>query len=139
MAPRKNATVIRIDKHLRLAAGSAPAKMPAGDAPFPAARTKLMIESSPRYVWPATITDLGDLRLRHPLIVTLEDHGDEFIASWHEVEAWAAGKTEAQAIDLLKDEVVALFREIGSMPDDQLGKLPKRWKRALRAIIADEP
>lgn len=93
----------------------------------------------PLRTWSTSIFELGDdaIILKHPLIVTIEDYGDdEFTASWPEVEAFASGATESEAINDLKDEIVALFRELSTMPDNELGKLPKRWKRALNSAIS---
>ena len=85
--------------------------------------------------WSASICDLGDLRLRWPILVTVEDFGVEVVATWPEVEAWASGATEAEAIDRLKDEIVALHRELTAKPDASLGRLPRRWKRTLVACV----
>jgi hypothetical protein len=43
--------------------------------------------------------------------------------------------TEADAINDLKDEIIELYEELSNMSDESLGKLPKRWKRALNAAI----
>jgi len=89
----------------------------------------------PRHKWAATISELGEsgIALRSPLTVTLEDYGEEIIASYPEVEAFGSGATEADAINALKDEISGLYKELSSAPDESLGKLPKRWKRALCA------
>jgi hypothetical protein len=90
----------------------------------------------PDRTWVATIADLGapGLGLRTPLIVTLEDFGDEIVASYHEVEAFGSGPTEADAINSLKDAIADLYTELAAVPDQELGKLPKRWKRTLCAV-----
>jgi hypothetical protein len=82
-----------------------------------------------------TIADLGELRLRAPLAVLLQFYEGEVIATWPEVEAWASGESEAVAINRLKDQIVALYRELAAIPDEQLGRLPMRWKRALGAAV----
>ena len=93
-------------------------------------------DEEPRRTWAATISELGEsgLALRAPLTVTLEDFGEEFIASYPEVEAFGSGSTEADAINALKDEISGLYSELAAVPDGKLGKLPKRWKRALCAV-----
>ena len=90
----------------------------------------------PNRTWVASIADLGEsgLGLRTPLIVTLEDFGDEIVASYHEVEAFGSGGTEADAINSLKDAIAGLYAELSDAPDAQLGKLPRRWKRALCSV-----
>src|SRR5688572_18665080 len=54
----------------------------------------------PRAVFSTSLVDLGDdhVRLAHPLVVVVEDHGEEIVASWPEVEAWGSGATEAEAL-----------------------------------------
>jgi hypothetical protein len=93
-------------------------------------------EEEPRRTWAATISELGEsgLALHAPLTITLEDYGEEFIASYPEVEAFGSGPTEADAINSLKDAIAGLYTELVSAPDDQLGKLPRRWKRALCTV-----
>jgi len=93
-------------------------------------------DEEPRRTWVATVADLGEpgIFLRAPLIVTLEDWGEEIVASYPEVEAFGSGTTEADAINALKDEIAGLYSELASAADDKLGKLPKRWKRALLAV-----
>lgn len=93
-------------------------------------------DEEPRRTWVATVADLGhaSLVLRTPLIVTMEDFGDEIVASYPEVEAFGSGATEADAINALKDEVSGLYVELAATPEGELGKLPRRWKRALGAV-----
>lgn len=90
----------------------------------------------PNRTWAATISELGEsgLALHAPLTVTLEDFGEEFIASYPEVEAFGSGPTEADAINALKDAIAGLYGELVAVPDQQLGKLPRRWKRALCTV-----
>ena len=93
-------------------------------------------DEAPHRTWSATISELGEsgLALHAPLIVTLEDFGDEFIASYPEVEAFGSGPTEADAINALKDAIGGLYADLAATPSGELGKLPKRWKRALLAV-----
>lgn len=93
-------------------------------------------DDAPRHKWAATISELGEsgLALRSPLTVTLEDYGEEIVASYPEVEAFGSGSTEADAINALKDEISSLYSELIGAPEKTLGKLPRRWKRALCAV-----
>ncbi len=88
-------------------------------------------------VWSVSLVDLGHeaLRLSHPLIVQIEEYESEFIASWPEVEAWGSGDNEASAINALKDALVALHDDLADLADEELGKLPLRWKRAINAVV----
>jgi hypothetical protein len=95
-------------------------------------------DERPLHKWATTIADLGapGIVLRTPLIVTMEDYGEEIVASYPEVEAFGSGPTEADAINVLKDEIASLYTELAGEADDKLGKLPKRWKRALLAVAS---
>jgi len=103
-----------------------------------ARRRKLDVSNghAPR-VYSTSVADLGypPLRLRQPLVVVVEDFGDEVVASWPEVEAWGAGSTAADAINCLKQEIAALYGELRRIPERRLGKLPRRWKQALSVVI----
>ncbi len=98
-------------------------------------------EERPLHKWAATISELGEsgLALREPITVTLEDYGEEVVASYPEVEAFGAGPTEADALNALKDELCALYHELAETPMDKLGKLPRRWKRALLLVAVPAP
>ena len=93
-----------------------------------------------RRVWSVSLVDLGsrDLRLKHPLVVQIEDYGTEFVAAWPEVEAWGSGDSEASAVNSLKDALVSLHDDLAAAADGSLGKLPLRWKQALEAVLAEK-
>ena len=93
-------------------------------------------DEEPRQRWVATVAELGEARigLRAPLMVTMEDFGDEIVASYPEVEAFGAGSTEADAINALKDQLAGLYFELSSVPSEKLGEKPLRWKRALCSV-----
>lgn len=90
----------------------------------------------PRRTWAAQISELGEsgLALHSPLVVTLEDYGEEIVASYPEVEAFASGMTEFDAINALKDEISSLYAELAGTSETKLGKLPKRWRRTLLTV-----
>lgn len=90
-----------------------------------------------RRVWSVSLVDLGswELKLTHPLVVQIEDYGTEFVASWPEVEAWGSGDSEAAALNALKDALVSLHDDLAGAADESLGKLPLRWKLALKAVV----
>lgn len=95
-------------------------------------------EPQPAFVGEARLSEVGaaDLALRTPpLAIRIERHDGEVVASWPEVEVWASGVDEASAINALKDEIVALYRDLANEDDARLGKIPARWKRALRIAI----
>jgi hypothetical protein len=90
----------------------------------------------------SSIFDLGSekIKLKYPITVIISreeyyEDEEEFAASWPEVEVAGLGLTEACAINDLKDKIVELYEELLNISDESLGKLPKRWKRALNAAI----
>ena len=74
-------------------------------------------------------------RLKHPINIVIEEYPDETVARWPEVEAFGSGATEAEAIAILKQDIVSLFEYLVAFSDDELGKLPQGWKRILLRII----
>ncbi len=88
-----------------------------------------------------SMVDLGDehLTLRTPLSVVVEADDEEAVASWPEIEAFGSGSTGAEALNDLKDEIIRLYRDLEATPDVELGRLPLRWKRALRLAVAPRP
>ncbi len=74
-------------------------------------------------------------RLAHPINVVIEEYPDEIAARWPEVEAFGSGTTEAEAIAILKQDIVSLFEGLIASSDDELGKLPQGWKRILLRFI----
>ncbi len=74
-------------------------------------------------------------RLTHPISIVIEEYPDETVARWPEVEAFGSGATEAEAIAILKQDIVLLFEYLVASSDDELGKLPQGWKRILQRII----
>ena len=67
--------------------------------------------------------------------IVIEEYPDETVARWPEVEAFGSGATEAEAIAILKQDIVSLFEDLVAFSDDELGKLPRGWKRILLRII----
>lgn len=77
----------------------------------------------------------GKYRLTYPINIVIEEYPDETIARWPEVEAFGSGATEAEAIAVLKQDIVSLFEDLVASSDDELGRLPQGWKRILQRII----
>lgn len=85
----------------------------------------------------AMITDLNSDKhvLKSPVQVTIEEHAEEVIASWPELEAFASGKTVSEALSCLKKEVVSLYEDLKSADRRTLGRLPRAWLRTLSRLI----
>ena len=80
--------------------------------------------------------DIGEgFLVLSPIPVVLEETEEEVAASFPEVEVFAVGTGEAEAIHKLKIVISELFLELVSAPDSELGKIPKSWKRILTRLI----
>jgi hypothetical protein len=85
----------------------------------------------------SVVTDLGDKRytLLADITIVMEEHRDEVVARWPDVEVYASGTTESEAIAGVKRQIVELFEELRTMKPGTLGRLPLSWKRILRRTI----
>lgn len=85
-------------------------------------------------VW---LADLGEtnITVKLPIPVTLEEYTDEVLATWLETETFATADTPSEAIGMLKHEIATLFEELSEVSDEELGKLPKMWKRTLESFL----
>ena len=82
------------------------------------------------------ITEIGDgFQVKMPIPVTIEEYGDEVIASFPEVEVFGSGTTEAEAISRLKKEIMELYNELLKTPKNELGYLPLAWLRVMDVTI----
>lgn len=84
-------------------------------------------------------TELFDISERfeliHPIPIVLEESEDEVVASFPEVELFAVGSTESEAILNLKSSIIELFSDLAGTPKNELGKLPLSWLRILNKVI----
>ena len=72
--------------------------------------------------------------LKTPVFITLEYDEDAVIASFNDIEAFAFGDTESEALDRLCREIVTLCEDLVA-DSDALGPLPSKWLSCLREII----
>jgi len=85
----------------------------------------------------SVVTDLGDKRytLLADVTIVLEEYKDEVVARWPDVEVYASGTTESEAVAGIKRQIVELYEELRTMKPGTLGRLPLSWKRILRRAI----
>ncbi|MFC1912120.1 hypothetical protein ACFLXG_03080 [Chloroflexota bacterium] len=76
-----------------------------------------------------------DLEVLTSIPIVIEETDDEVVASFPEVEVFAVGTGEAEAINKLKKAVEDLFSELIDTPDEKLGKVPLSWKRVLTKVV----
>ncbi len=72
--------------------------------------------------------------LRKPLYITIEMDKNSVISSLDEIEAFAYADTEFEAINLLCDEIIALYEDLKN-DRTNLGKLPAKWLAYLEEFI----
>jgi len=80
--------------------------------------------------------DIGEgFDVVRPIPIVLEETEDETIANFPEVEVYAVGSGEAEAIGNLKKSIAELYLELDQTSEQQLGKVPQGWKRVLDKVI----
>lgn len=77
----------------------------------------------------------GELLLRAPLSVLVEEDEGQVLATVSEFEMVGEGETEPDAVADLKSQLGALYDDIITTPDQELGKLPRSWKRILEHLV----
>lgn len=70
-----------------------------------------------------------------PIPILVEEYTDEVIASFPELEVFAVGDNEPEAISNLKTAIKDLYYDLAETPQDELGKLPLRWLRILDRLV----
>lgn len=76
-----------------------------------------------------------DLEVIEPIPIVIEETEDEVVASFPEVEVFAVGAGESEAITNLKLEISELYYELIDKPDEHLGRVPQGWKRVLGKVM----
>ena len=73
-------------------------------------------------------------RLTQPIYITIETDEDTVIASLDDIEAFAYGDTEFEAINGLCDEIITLYEDLNEHRNN-LGILPEKWLGFLDSVI----
>jgi len=82
------------------------------------------------------ITEIGDgFQVKMPILVTIEEYDEEVTASVSEIELFASGATEAEAILRLKREIISLYEELSKTPKIALENLLMRYLRVLQNLV----
>jgi len=84
----------------------------------------------------ATIYDLNHPRysLTTPIQVVIIEDEDEIVARMPELNLYATGDTDSEAIYELKQEMIELYEDLNST-DDKLGPLPESWLKTINKLI----
>lgn len=82
------------------------------------------------------LLDIGDkYEVVHAIPIVIEESDNEVIASFPEVEVFAVGSSEPEAISNLKTAIADLYCELVETPRDELGRLPLSWLRVFEKVI----
>jgi len=76
----------------------------------------------------------SDLEVIQPIPIVIEETNGEVVASFPDVELFAIGETEAEAIQNLKIEMRNLYLDLCESRDT-LGELPLGWLRTLNKVV----
>lgn len=79
----------------------------------------------------------GKVRLVQPVRYSFQDFGDEVLVGIEEVGVYGVGTTEHEAVLELQEELWALYQELESIPEQELGPELKSEKRILRGWIGN--
>ncbi len=72
--------------------------------------------------------------LKYPIYITIEYENGHVIASFDDVEAFAYSDNEFEAVDLLCNEIIALYDDLIESKEN-LGPLPQKWLSILQSFI----
>lgn len=95
---------------------------------------KALLDERPT-VRPALLTMVPGIRLVRPISIITEEYPEYCLARMPEIEAFGEGDTEAEAIVMLGKQVAALFVDLQSAGDDELGPLPRAWRDLLNGVL----
>jgi hypothetical protein len=72
--------------------------------------------------------------LKSPIYITIEYDNGHVIASFDDIEAFAYSDNEFEAVDMLCEEIVILYRDLVENQEN-LGPLPRKWLSTLHNFI----
>ena len=75
--------------------------------------------------------------LKHPIEITISDHGDEILAEFTEAGISVSEDTAVDALQWLKDSIIDSYVTFNNQRD-RLGPIPKRQLQVLEKYIGKE-
>lgn len=118
--------------------GAIPEKMDALQAKLQDLTARIEQLTSPRpasTIVPVQSLDDEDLGLTKVPYVVVEEQDDTFIATFFDAHISSSGETPYEAVDHVKDMIVATFKRLQKTPAERLGPLPTRQIAVLRDFI----
>jgi len=74
--------------------------------------------------------------LKHPIIVVVQSDDDQFVATLFDANMNAAGDTQVEAVDNLKEVIVSMYRRFAELGEHRLGPGPRKQFQVLQSFIA---
>ncbi len=98
-------------------------------------RANEILENESR-IYNATIHELNNPKYSViiPIQIVIVESEDEIVARIPELNLYATGDTDTEAILGLKQEIIELYEELNST-DNKLGPLPQSWLNTLNKLI----
>lgn len=78
---------------------------------------------------------ISDYILKHPVDVVLKISLEGVIALIPDLELYGEGTNEMEAIDDLGMELIDLYEDMNSLPEEELGRYPLKWKTIVNSLI----
>jgi len=87
-------------------------------------------------IYNATIYELNNLKymITTPIQIVIIEDEDEIVARMPELNLYATGDTDSEAIYELKQELIELYEDLNST-DNKLGPLPESWLNTINELI----
>lgn len=76
-----------------------------------------------------------DYETIRPINIILKIYCDDVVALLPELELFAEGQNEFEAVNNLKLEILDLIDDLEEFSDTDLGTAPKDWKRTLKQLV----
>jgi len=73
--------------------------------------------------------------LKKPITIKIKREIFEYIGDIPELEIYSFGKNKFEVLRAINEEITELFEELTEIPDNKLGKYPKKWKKILKDYI----
>ena len=93
-------------------------------------KTEYRIVSDKIYSLPS-----DDWQLLTPINIIIKISSKEVIALIPDLELYSDGRNEIEAVSNLKLEILDLIDNLDEIPESQLGKNPKSWKKSLSILV----
>lgn len=83
-----------------------------------------------------SLQDLGSgYYFKQPFTITIEYFDDEYLVCFLDLNLYGSGDTSYEALEMLKREIVSLYKDLKDLPKSKLGKHPKAWQQFFKFYL----